>query len=150
MKILNVPHFQQSASHTCVPTCVRMVLAYWGHNYSEAELSAALKTVPGLGTPFDEITPGLQQLGLRAMLFENADIKRLRRLIESNWPIIIFLDVSDIVPGKRGFHAVVVIGASEKQIFCLDPEQDIPTQLTVNQFERMWARMHNLGLVIWQ
>ena len=150
MKLLNVPHFQQSGSHNCVPTCVRMVLAYWGHNYTEKELVSIFRTLPRLGTPFDEIAPGLQRLGFRSLLFENADVKRLRSLIANNWPIIVFLDVSDLRPGYRGFHAIVVIGTSDNQIFCLDPEQSTLTVFAIDVFERIWIRMDNQGLAIWQ
>ena len=149
MKLLNVPHFQQSGSHTCVPACVRMVLAYWGHAYTEEELVSVFRTVPRLGTLFDDIAPGLQRLGFRSLLFENADMKRLRNLINNNWPVIVFLDATDLRPGHRGFHALV-IGASDNQIFCLDPEQNTLTTFKANVFERIWAKMHNQGLAIWE
>ena len=32
---LPVPHFRQQLPHTCLPACVRMVLAYWGKEHSE-------------------------------------------------------------------------------------------------------------------
>ena len=48
--ILQLPHFQQSAPGSCLPACVRMVLAYLGLERTEAEVGR----IPGAreyGTP---------------------------------------------------------------------------------------------------
>ncbi len=42
--ILPVPHFLQEQQTTCVPAAVRMVLAYWGIEIAELELSAFLES----------------------------------------------------------------------------------------------------------
>jgi len=44
---LNVPHFRQEFEYSCVPACVRRVLAHYGDNRSEAELRLLLDTQPG-------------------------------------------------------------------------------------------------------
>ena len=43
---LNVPHFQQELEYSCVAACVRMVLAHYGDNRTEAELRSLLDTLP--------------------------------------------------------------------------------------------------------
>jgi hypothetical protein len=43
---LNVPHFQQELEYSCVAACVRMVLAHYGDNRSEAEVRLLLDTQP--------------------------------------------------------------------------------------------------------
>ena len=35
---MNVPHFQQELDYSCLPACVRMVLAYYGDQRPEPEL----------------------------------------------------------------------------------------------------------------
>lgn len=46
-----VPHFQQETAHTCLPACVRMVLAFLGDEQSEKELALAFQSVPVGYTP---------------------------------------------------------------------------------------------------
>ena len=46
---LAVPSFAQSQPHTCLPACVRMILAYHGYEHAESDLTKAFKTVPLLG-----------------------------------------------------------------------------------------------------
>ena len=41
---MNVPHIQQEREYSCLPACVRMVLAFYGEHYSEGELRRLLKT----------------------------------------------------------------------------------------------------------
>src|SRR5688500_11718968 len=43
---LNVPHFKQEFPYSCLPACVRMVLAHCGHTCSEDELRQLLGTGP--------------------------------------------------------------------------------------------------------
>ena len=50
-----LPHYEQSASGYCLPTCARMVLARIGLAYSEAELSQVLGT-DEVGTPSFAVT----------------------------------------------------------------------------------------------
>jgi hypothetical protein len=48
--VLQLPHFQQSTEGYCLPACVRMVLAYWGLQRSEDEISRILGSCT-FGTP---------------------------------------------------------------------------------------------------
>jgi hypothetical protein len=43
---LNVPHFRQELEYSCVPACVRMVLAHYGDIRTEADLRLLLDTEP--------------------------------------------------------------------------------------------------------
>lgn len=74
--MLAVPHFRQSSPETCLPACVRMVLAYREKEHSEPELAEALGTVRGLGTNPEGAIKGLESLGYHALWFENAALPR--------------------------------------------------------------------------
>ena len=39
---LNVPHYKQEFNYSCVPACVRMVLAHFGKLHGEAEMRQVL------------------------------------------------------------------------------------------------------------
>jgi len=41
---LEIPHFRQSKHNTCLPACVRMTLAYYGHLLDEPTLERLLET----------------------------------------------------------------------------------------------------------
>lgn len=47
---LDVPLLRQEHAWTCLPACIRMVLAYRGRLFEEAEIAAACGTVPLRGT----------------------------------------------------------------------------------------------------
>ena len=58
--MIPVPHYQQSTPYTCLPACVRMVLAFRGHQHAEAELAQIFNTVPLLGTLPENVVSGLE------------------------------------------------------------------------------------------
>src|SRR5438445_12853876 len=43
---LKVPHFRQELEYSCIPACVRMVLAHYGAIRTEADLRLLLDTKP--------------------------------------------------------------------------------------------------------
>lgn len=48
---MRVPHLEQELDYSCLAACVRMVLAFYGCERTEAELRALLKTRPGGTSP---------------------------------------------------------------------------------------------------
>ncbi len=121
--MLAVPHFRQSSPETCLPACVRMVLAYRGREHSEHELAEALGTVRGLGTNPESAITGLESMGYHALWFETH--------------------------GRAGLHAVVLIEIDDGQVTCLDPSLDQPLTLKLSVFLSAWKILGNQGLVVW-
>lgn len=62
---MHVPHFEQELDYSCLPACVRMVLAFYGYECIEGELRALLKTRPG-GTSPVQVMWRLPELGFEA------------------------------------------------------------------------------------
>jgi ABC-type bacteriocin/lantibiotic exporter with double-glycine peptidase domain len=147
---LNVPFIPQDQSHTCLPACVRMVLAFHGFDHSEAELAQAFKTVPFLGTQPDNVVSGLEHLGYHALWFENGTIERLLELLSANWPVILFLQAQDLPHGRAGIHTLVIIGIENNQVIAHDPSQTRPVRLELNKFAKMWANLGHQGMVVWK
>lgn len=131
---LSVPHYQQQTLYTCLPACVRMVLAFLGHAHAENELADAFGTVPLLGTQPENVIGALQQMGYHALWFENATEERLFRLSEHDWPVIALLLAQDLPTGVAGMHAVVVIALNDQQITFLDPMQTEATVMSTPDF----------------
>jgi ABC-type bacteriocin/lantibiotic exporter with double-glycine peptidase domain len=83
--LLPVPHFEQSRDGTCLPACVRMVLAFWNRPMSEKELASLLGTKP-FGTAFDNVEK-IKRLGF-AVEFGSLTATQLRANLQRNRPVI--------------------------------------------------------------
>lgn len=95
MKLV-VPYFRQTKPYTCLPACVRMVLAYRGHNYSEDDLVAVFGIRPHVGTLVDDAVAGLKKMGYQAKWFEKMTLPELRQLLDGYWPVIVLLRAKDL------------------------------------------------------
>lgn len=146
---LAVPHFSQQLPHTCLPACVRMILAYWGKEHTEAELAKACGTVPLLGTRPESVIVGLESLGYHALWFENATVERLLELFANDLPVIVFLRAADLPYGRAGVHAAVVVDIEGDQVTCLDPALDHAERLGLPPFLKAWSSLGQQGLVVW-
>src|SRR5262249_31093582 len=85
---LNVPHFQQELEYSCLPACVRMVLAHYGDIRTEPELRSLLDTqlagtrarnVMRLSTPEFEVN------------LRSSNLADLQSALARNQPPIVFL-----------------------------------------------------------
>lgn len=146
---LAVPHFRQQYPHTCLPACVRMVLAHWGKEHSEEELAQALGTVAVWGTRPESVVAGLEGLGYHALWFENATLERLFDLLAHGWPVIAFLRAADLPHGRAGLHAVVIVGIEGERVTYLDPNLDHQFSLELSSFLKAWSSLGYQGLVVW-
>lgn len=57
---LDVPLLRHEHPWTCLPACIRMVLAYRGQLIEEAEIAAACRTTPLRGTQPERAVEGVQ------------------------------------------------------------------------------------------
>ncbi len=146
---LPVPHFKQQHSYSCLPACVRMVLAYWGQEHSEEELAQALGTLPVWGTRPESVVAGLDKLGYHALWFERATLERLLDLLAEGWPVIVFVRAADLPHGRVGLHAVVVVRIEGGQVTCLDPTLDHELSVELSSFLKAWSSLEHQGLVVW-
>jgi ABC-type bacteriocin/lantibiotic exporter with double-glycine peptidase domain len=147
---LNVPLLPQEHPWTCLPACIRMVLAYRGKLIAEADIAAACGTAPLRGTQPDRAVEGVQSLGFQALWFENADLNRVRDLIEHDWPVIVFLRARDLPGGGQGLHGVVVTGMANDSIVVLDPQPGNCYVITQKTFVSAWQALDTQGMVIWR
>lgn len=145
-----VPHFLQETDYTCLPACVRMVLAFLGDDQPERKLALAFQTVPDWGTLPGNVETALTTWGYRVRWFENVMLERLEQLHANNFPVIAFLRAVDLPHGTGGLHAVVIVDIDEQSVSCLDPTLDHDLKLDLAEFLRIWARLNQQGMVIWR
>ena len=147
---LPVPYFRQQSPYTCLPVCVRMILAYHQFEHEEDELAEAFKTTPFLGTQPDNVVTGLTALSYQALWFENATVERLLEMLAANWPVIAFLRAQDLPHGRAGLHAVVVIGIENQTVICLDPSLEKEWRPELSTFIQIWGNLGYQGMVVWK
>ncbi len=146
---LDVPLLPQEHPWTCLPACIRMVLAYRGKLIDEDDIAAVCGTTPHRGTLPERAVEGVQQLGYHALWFENADLSRLQDLIDHDWPVIVFLRSRDLPNGGRGLHGLVVVGVETDTVVVLDPQSVRRYAMTTRQFLSAWKALDTQGMVVW-
>lgn len=67
---LQVPLFYQPCDHSCVPTCLKMLLAYYGRRRSLAQLDAALRRAKTSGVSFSVAGTYLLGLGYDVRVYD--------------------------------------------------------------------------------
>ncbi|NJM40416.1 MAG: hypothetical protein HC853_06450 [Anaerolineae bacterium] len=85
---MSVPHRQQSKDGACLQACARMVLASYGEEYSEDELSQLLKS-RDFGTHARNIT-FLERIGYRVQ-FGPTSIETVRQELALGHCVIAFV-----------------------------------------------------------
>jgi ABC-type bacteriocin/lantibiotic exporter with double-glycine peptidase domain len=141
-------HFQQSAEGYCLPTCVRMVLAYLGLERSETEISRILGAQE-FGTPSFAVQR-LTTLGLR-VIYREWSIPQLLDALDAGQPVILFVRTGMLDHWQEDVaHAVVAVGAEERERFWLhDPALPTgPTVVSWNGLLAAWAEFGYRGAAI--
>jgi ABC-type bacteriocin/lantibiotic exporter with double-glycine peptidase domain len=145
---MNVPHFQQELDYSCLPACVRMVLAFYQRNVTEGELRGLFKTRPG-GTSPANVLFRLPALGFNVE-FPDASLSYLREQIHAGHPCIVHVWTPPLPHWTdEAIHAVVVVDVSEQAVLVNDPVlTDGPTSIAVEHFIPAWASAGYVTLVI--
>ncbi len=142
-----VPHRQQELDYSCVPACVRMLLAFYGQEHSERELRILFKTRPG-GTSAANVMIRLPELGFGAVVF-TATYYELERAIRSGTPGIVQLWTEYISYWDEAWmHDVVVVGLDEENVLVNDPAfSEAPKKIRHAEFLAAWTAADRL--LIW-
>jgi hypothetical protein len=114
---LTVPHYEQEFGYSCLPACVRMVLAFHGQFHSEADLRQLLKTT----------TQGARACNLLAVRGLGLDVQAAATSYVSVKPRALFPDLA----GGEDMGILLVI----------DLEREVPG-LKDNLGGKAWAHAH--------
>lgn len=145
---MNVPLIQQEREYSCLPACVRMVLAFYGEHRSEDELRRLLKTRV-TGTSPANLMLNLPDIGFDASVF-NGSLTLLRDHIADRAPCIVHLWTAPLPHWDDSvIHAVVVTEMTEDTVVTNDPALEMPAvAIPLSAFLDAWsATDHTLILV---
>lgn len=145
---MNVPHFQQELDYSCLPACVRMVLAFYEEQRSELELRRLLKTRV-TGTSPVAVMLRLPEIGFEAQVFE-ASRYLLRRYLEADEPCIAHVWTAALPYWSDSVvHAVVVTDMDSDAVWINDPVlASGPTRVAQTAFLAAWAATGHTLIVV--
>ena len=105
---LSVPHFRQEFPYSCVPACLRMVLAHFGRNHSEDELRRLLETGPQGTRAGNLLAAG--NLGFHVQI-SGSTLPLLQAELASGVPPIVFLETGALDYWRTDCaHVAVLVG----------------------------------------
>lgn len=143
-----VPHFQQELDYSCLPACVRMVLAFYQREVAEGELRGLFKTRPG-GTSPANLLLRLPALGFNVE-FPDASLSYVREQIRARHPCIVHVWTPPLPHWTaEAIHALVVVDVAEQAVLAHDPVLNAgPTSIALEHFIPAWASAGYVMVVI--
>ena len=137
--------YRQETPDSCVPTCLRMVLAGFEMYYSEAELCKMCDCTM-FGTEAFQAVKAARNLGCLKTNKYNLPLKDLVTLLLHELYPIVYVELQPI-DQTFGTHAMVVLSIDEMTVNVLDPmvgEREFKRSL----FEAAWAFTKGLTIVV--
>jgi predicted double-glycine peptidase len=151
---LGVPDVRQSTDYTCSASALQAVLAYYGIEAREDELSKELGATPEDGAPPDAIARVARAHGLHAEVRDNMTVEDLAAELAQRRPVIVDLQAWSDVPRTdwtdawEDGHYVIVIAIEGDRLVFEDPSLlGSRAVLTRRELEQRWhdvdaARRH--------
>lgn len=142
-ELLPVQPFQETLhAGMCGPASLKMVLAYYGVECSEAELAKLCGTDANLGTSDEGIKKAAGSLGFTVEIHNDSTFEDIKMWLDRKVPIIVNwftrgrIDYSEsVVPDG---HLSVVVGLDDEYIHLQDPEIGKLRQIKREDFMRVW------------
>ncbi len=140
-----LPFYRQETPDSCVPACLRMVLAGLGVDQTEAVLRQMCDCTM-LGTDALNVVDAARQLGFPLAHKENLAIEQLTSVLWSGCFPIVYVNLS-LIDGEAGIHAMVAIAADDRYIQVYDPLEG-ERQLEKQLFDAAWGMTNRLTILI--
>lgn len=141
------PWYRQELDESCLPACLRMVLAGHGVHLSEKRLRKLCGCQPGFGTHSSEVVRAAQALGFtRSVETYRLSLHDLRDTIRSGVFPIVGVNLYEL-RGSWSPHALVVVGVKARSVEVNDPLLG-HLYLMAQTFERVWAMEDFLTILI--
>ena len=141
------PCYKQELDESCLPACLRMVLAGYGVRLSEKRLRKLCHCQPGLGTHSSDVVRAAQSLGfIRSSETYRLNLHDLRDAIRSGTFPIVGVNLYEL-RGTWAPHALVVVDVKARSVEVNDPLLG-HLYLMARTFEHAWAMEDFLTILI--
>jgi ABC-type bacteriocin/lantibiotic exporter with double-glycine peptidase domain len=137
------PFFAQERYDTCALACLRMILAHYGREISEAELVRMTVMEEG-GVDIEELSRVARRCGLLAEILSFSEEELIRLIARRRW-VILYLNRW---PLDRVFaiHAVIPIRVTRVFLSALDPLRG-ERRISRRKFDRARQYLDRVGVV---
>ena len=139
----SVPHKSQAKTYTCGPTCLEMLLDFYGIPYDALALEELCGTCE-TGTDNADLVAAAESLGAKVQAKESATIEDIVTALEGGHPVL----VNYFNPLSRVGHFGVVKGIEDGALIFADPKNGDNYELTVGEFADAW-HSHNKTIRGW-
>lgn len=131
-----VPHRLQTTDYTCGPTCLEMLLEFYGVEYDSEKLEALCEAAPKRGTDNQKLVEAAQGCGVEPRVLENASLQDIIETIESGHPVLV--NYFNCKSGVGHFGVVKGVDAEGKALLLADPKNGDDYALTFDHFQQHW------------
>jgi len=134
------PFYPQERDYSCVPACLRMVLAYNGIYKSEDDLIYACGSQRD-GTRATALVEAAKGLGFEKTSTERLTIDELRAAVEKGLFPIVYIATPTV-------HSVVVVAIGDF-VEVMDPARpNEDHRIALEIFLEQWGAQHNLAVIL--
>lgn len=160
--LIRLPLMRQATDYTCGVAALQSILAYYGEEYREEELSKKLKANPHDGTAYSEIASFSRKLGFNVEINKKMSIAELKAAIDKQLPVLCCMQAWGDGPGTNNYrdewddgHYVVAAGYDQENIYFMDPSTlGHYAYIPEKEFLERWhdtdgkERLANFGMII--
>lgn len=143
---LALPLVRQTYNN-CGGASLSMILAYWGVQATQAQISPQVRPSPTAYMPVSTIAPFAAQYGLHTTIARRATINTVRALLAGGLPVLLLTDLT--TPGEVP-HWRVATGFQDaaRALIIHDPLLGYIT-MTYSDVQRLWDRHDHLLVVLY-
>lgn len=140
------PFHKQETTYSCVPACLRMVLAGLGLDLTEERLRELCDCGPLFGTEALRAVEAARGLGFAGTAKYTLRYDELRGLVEGGRFPVAYVSL-EAIGGTEESHAVVVVEADDEAVTVYDPLHG-ERRLSRQSFATGWAARRNLIIIV--
>jgi ABC-type bacteriocin/lantibiotic exporter with double-glycine peptidase domain len=146
MKI-KIKSFKQEANYTCLPSCIRIIMNYFGNEKPENEIATACLTTKA-GTRLRDAVKAIRSFGYEVSQIQDGSLDELFRSILGKEPVIVILGAEHLPYGNFGSHATVVIGFAGNKVIFIEPAFGKEMRIDMLEFLKAWQSRGKKGVII--
>src|SRR3989344_4661399 len=131
-----VPHKIQTNTYNCGPTCLEMLLDFYGVPYESEKMEMLCECAPRHGTDNKKLVEVAEELGTKPVVKENASLEDIIETIRSGHPVLV--NYFNCKSGVGHFGVVKGVDMQGEALLLADPKQGDDYRLSFGHFEQHW------------